>query len=154
VRALRSKSDYADAHYGLARSLKEQGHITEALASYEQVLRLQPQNAEAHNNRGAALLGQGRIAEGLASFDQATGHKPDLADAHLNRALALLQLGKLEEGWQEYEWRKKAKNAGPRMYAEPEWHGEPLEGKTVLVHSEQGLGDTIQFVRYVALLKK
>jgi tetratricopeptide (TPR) repeat protein/ADP-heptose:LPS heptosyltransferase len=153
LRAIQLRANYGDAHFGMGRSLKELGRLTEAIASYDQAIRSQPTYAEAHNARGATLLGQCRLVEGLASFDEAIRIRADFADAHLNRALALLHLGDLERGWEEYEWRKKAKNAGPRVYTQPEWQGEPLAGKTILVHAEQGMGDTIQFVRYLPLLK-
>lgn len=154
LRAIQLRANYADAHFGLGRSLKELGRLTEAIASYDQAIRSQPNYAEAHNARGATLLGQCRLVEGLASFDDAIRIRADFADAHLNRAIALLHLGELERGWEEYEWRKQAKNAGPRTYTQPEWKGEPLDGKTILVHAEQGMGDTIQFVRYLPLLKE
>jgi hypothetical protein len=80
--------------------------------------------------------------------------KPDYADAHLNRAVAWLLAGDWQRGWPEYQWRWRTKHLIPRRFPQPAWAGEPLTGKAILLHAEQGLGDTIQFVRYASLVKQ
>jgi Flp pilus assembly protein TadD len=155
-RALELKSDYAEAYCQRGNALRALNRLEAALASYEQALVLQPEIAVAHANRGAVLedLGQHRAA--LASYDRAIALKPDYAEARFNRAVIALLLGDYRD-WIEYEWRWRNPNGScyreRRAYAQPRWLGqEPISGKTLLVHSEQGLGDTLQFCRYVPLV--
>src|SRR5262249_12532517 len=93
--------------------------------------------------------------EALASYEQALHIKPDYPEARWNRSLVWLTMGHLEQGWPDYEWRLKCKESGslPPFHA-PLWDGSPLEGRTILIHAEQGLGDTIQFIRYASLVKR
>ena len=109
---------------------------------------LQPGRAELHYNLGSALQRQGLYAEALACYGRALALKPDYAEAHLNRSLALLLTGEFDEGWQEYEWRFAVARYD-RKFDQPLWSGEPLAGASILIHAEQGFGDTLQFVRYI-----
>jgi tetratricopeptide (TPR) repeat protein len=127
----------------------------EALASYERAIELKPDYAVAWRNRGSALDDAKRHEEALASFERAIELKPDYAEAHWNKSLALLRCGFLEEGWKLYEWRWQLDSStSPRRdFIQPLWRGEqPIAGRTILLHAEQGLGDTIQFYRYVKLV--
>ena len=91
----------------------------------------------------------------MASYQQAVRLKPDYAEAHWNQALARLQMGQFEQGWPGYEWRWKCKEFGTLPpFRAPLWDGSPLDGRTILVHAEQGLGDTLQFIRYIPLVQK
>src|SRR5262249_44197144 len=123
-----------------------------ALASVQQALCLKPDYAEAHFNLGFALAEQGRPEEAVASYQRAIRLKPDYADAHKNLAMAWLLLGRLEQGWPEYEWRWKCKGFSLPPLRQTPWDGSPLSGRTILLHAEQGLGDTLQFVRYARLV--
>jgi len=156
--ALRLKPDYAEAYNNLGNALKEQGNLDAAIGSCYEALRLKPDYAEAYNNLGNALKEQGNLEAAIESYDKALRIKPDYATAHFNKSLALLLSGNFAEGWCEYEWRFRdnevAQEAGYRKFTQPMWDGSPLEGRTVLVHSEQGLGDTIQFIRYLPLVKQ
>ncbi len=127
----------------------------EALQDYAQALALAPDYTEALYNKGNALLALGQIAAALESLDQAVASDPDNADAHFNRAVALLLAGDFATGWREYEWRWKQASYKPlHHFEQPRWTGqENLEGKTILLHAEQGAGDTLQFLRYVPLVK-
>ncbi|HTT83069.1 MAG TPA: glycosyltransferase, partial [Rhizomicrobium sp.] len=116
---------------------------------------LQPEFAEAHNNRGGALQDMERMDEALRSFERAIELKPGFADAYWNKALYKLLTGQFAEGWQLHEWRKrKSEPLGDRTFPQPAWSGrEDIAGKTLFIHSEQGLGDTIQFCRYAILAR-
>jgi tetratricopeptide (TPR) repeat protein len=124
----------------------------DAEALHRRAIALKPDFADAHYNLGVALQDQGRIEEGLASYEKAIALKPDFVDAHWNHAYLLLALGRYAEGWREHEWRWRRKEQPPRSYPQPLWRGEPLDGRTILLHAEQGMGDTVQFMRYVPLV--
>jgi tetratricopeptide (TPR) repeat protein len=129
--------------------------LEQALASYNDALALRPDDAEALVNRGVTLHDLKRFDEALASYDRALALRPDHADAHFFKGLSSLVTGDFERGWTEYEWRRKAPAARitSREFPQPFWLGEDdLAGKTILLHSEQGFGDTIQFCRYAPLV--
>jgi len=146
-RALALKPDYAEAHNNRGFALESAGKLDEAAAEYDCALRLKPRNAEAWNNRGGLLQAQGRLSEAAGCFDRAVALKPDFAIAHYNRALISLLEGDLEAGFRGYEWRWGF--LPKRSFPMPRWRGEPLAGQRILLHAEQGLGDAIQFLRYV-----
>lgn len=154
-RAIALKPDYFEAHNNRGIALEDLDRNEEAVASYERAIALRVDDAEAHHNRGAALAGLARDEEALASYTRALELRPDRADTHLNRALVLLVTGRLREGWREFEWRQRLPEAyGVQSFAQPRWSGnEDIAGKTLLIHGEQGIGDTIQFSRYVTLLE-
>jgi tetratricopeptide (TPR) repeat protein len=144
-KAFAIKPDYAEAHYNLANALKEQGQLDQAVACYREALAVAPDNAEAHNNLGNAFQALGRVDEALTSYRQALALVPDYADAHMNLSLVLLLQGKLKEGWEEYEWRSKTTKSGTPILPIERWQGTSLQGKSILVYAEQGLGDELMF---------
>ena len=150
-RALALKPDNAEAHSNLGNALRDQGQLEAAVVACRRALELRPDYAEALNNLGAALNDQGQLEDAVAAYRRALALKPDYAEAHHNLSQTLLLAGRLEEGWPEYEYRWQAKwfRPGVQDLDAPLWDGAPLDGKTVLVHAEQGLGDTIQFARYL-----
>jgi hypothetical protein len=116
-----------------------------------------PDHVAALTTRGNALRALGRLDEALADYDRALAILPHNVGAHFNRALCRLQLGDFEQGWLEYEWRwhKETHNKHPHIFAHPLWLGrEPVAGKTVLLHAEQGLGDALQFCRFAPLVSR
>jgi tetratricopeptide (TPR) repeat protein len=152
--ALRLKPEFAEAHSNLGGALVEQGRLTEAVTSCEQALRLNPDIAETHNNVGLAHAEQGRLTEAMASYEQALRLRPDYAEAHVNLAQVWFLLGDFERGWSEYEWRWKQRGISPPSSCQPLWDGSSLLGQTILLFTEQGLGDTLQFVRYAPLVQQ
>ena len=154
-RALEIKPDYAEAHNNVGNALGDLGKHEDAIASYQRALKLKPDYAKAHRNLGNALKHLGKHGEAVASFHIALQVKPDDADAHYNLGDTLLLNGDFEAGWKEYEWRwqiEQLKNSR-RYFAQPLWLGEDtLDGRTILLHSEQGIGDTIQFSRFAKMV--
>jgi tetratricopeptide (TPR) repeat protein len=149
--ALRLKPAQADTLANCGNALLDLDRPGDALACYDQALALNPGHADALINRGNALQGLTRHGEALDSYARALALRPDYAEAHWNEGLSRLVLGDFERGWAKYEWRwKKKTTVSPlRDFAQPLWLGrESLQGKTVLLHAEQGHGDTIQFCRY------
>jgi tetratricopeptide (TPR) repeat protein len=152
--AVRLDPGNAAAHKDLGGALRDAGRPDEAAASYERALRLRPDDADAHNGLAVCLRDQGRLPEALAGFEPALRINPEHPEARLNRAQEWLRLGRFAEGWPEYEWRWRQPNLTPRPTGRPAWDGSPLAGRTILVYAEQGLGDTLQFVRYAAVMKR
>jgi tetratricopeptide (TPR) repeat protein len=152
--ALRLKPDYAEGRHNLGTALAEQGRIDEAVACYREALRLKPDYAEACVNLAAALLMQSQPDEAVAVYDDILRRgKPESPDAHLGRAIAFLVKGDWDQGWKEYEWRWRCEEFGGLPYKQPQWDGSPLDGRTILLHAEQGAGDALLFVRYARLVK-
>jgi tetratricopeptide (TPR) repeat protein len=147
------KPDYAEAHGDLGLALKTLGRLDEAVTSFRRALALKPDLAETHSNLGNIFQEQGKVDEAVTSFRRALTKKPDYAEVHNNLAMSLLAWGEMAEGWQEYEWRWHAESLrmAPRNFVQPQWRGESAEGKTLLIHAEQGLGDSVQFCRYASL---
>jgi Flp pilus assembly protein TadD len=158
-RALVLRPDYAEALCNRGTLLVEQDRVEEAEAVYRQALALCPGHDDTLNNLGNVLARQGRLGAALALYDQAIAARPDHADAHFNRGMLLLRQGRLAEGWRDYEWRRRRSGyrsrlaeAGNALVAGEDWRGEPLAGRTILLIAEQGLGDTLQFVRLAPLV--
>jgi tetratricopeptide (TPR) repeat protein len=152
-RALTLQPSYAKPYANLANTHLQLGHLDKAVAAAEKAITLQPNFAEAHGNLGAALLQKGDFRRALEAYRQAVAFRPDLASAHWNLSLLLLLLGHYAEGWKEHEWRWTALSIARPEIAAPQWNGHPMEGQTLLLHAEQGFGDTIQFLRYVPLVR-
>jgi tetratricopeptide (TPR) repeat protein len=156
-RALALRPNYAEAWSNRANALSDLNRPLDAQADYERALAASSGFADAWNNLGLTYVDMNRHADALACFDRALALSPDSAETHWNRALCLLQTGDLANGFTEYEWRWQRKRIAPtrRVFDVPLWLGDAaLDGKTILLHAEQGLGDTLQFCRYAALVAK
>jgi hypothetical protein len=145
-RALELRPDYSKALNNLGSALSDLGQFEAAESALRRTVELNPQYAFAHVNLGHSLLMQGRPQEAISSFARAVEIEGELALAHRNLGIAHLTIGDYERGWPEYEWRLPAKQRA-RL-----WDGKPLDGP-LLLHGEQGIGDTLQFVRYAELAR-
>lgn len=157
-KAISLRPDYAEAYYNYGITLQKLERFADAEKSYRQTISLAPNHAKAHSNLGLVLKHQGQFEESEQRFLTALQLDPQFIDAHYNYGLLLLLLGRLKEGWAQYQWFYHPQNTNPSKPNQPnvqapQWQGEPLQGKTILIHSEQGFGDLIQFVRYAEHLK-
>ncbi len=151
-RAIAVRPEFAEAHSNLGNALYALRHFEEAIESYRRAIELSPNYADAWANLGTTFHHSGYFAEAVAALRRAIALSPNHANAHSGLGILLLMGGEFGEGWEEYEWRlRSSERKGPR-FPERGWHGDSLAGKHIYVQAEQGLGDTLQFARYVPLL--
>jgi tetratricopeptide (TPR) repeat protein len=153
--AVERRPDYLEALSNLGNALRTLLRDEEAIGVYSRALELRPRHVPALIGRAGAYASLHRTAAAMEGFDAALAVEPGSAEAHFELSLLLLRNGQLSEGWSEYEWRwRKAESTSrARGFTQPQWDGkESLAGRTILLHAEQGFGDTIQFCRYAALV--
>jgi hypothetical protein len=153
--AIALQADYVDAHHNRGNVLKDLRRYEEALRSLDHAISLRPGDAQAYSNRGNVHKAMLQVHEALHDYDAAIGFNPVDAEAQFNKSLTLLLSGQFELGWTAYEsrWHTKTSTGRARSFDAPAWRGQTeLTGKTVLLYTEQGLGDTFQFCRYAPVL--
>jgi tetratricopeptide (TPR) repeat protein len=153
-RALQLRPVFPEAWDNLGNALRDAGKLAEAIEAYRKAIAQSPNFAQAWSNLGYALTAIGDRESAREACQRAIALDPNLAEAHSNLAVVQLALGNLETGFAEYEWRWRVKHftSPVRNFNKPLWDGSALNGRTILLHAEQGLGDAIQFVRYANLV--
>ena len=152
--ALQRRPEYAKAFINRGIALVAMGRIDDAIRDLQHGVQLKPDLADAHISLGAALCVQQRFEEATDHYQQALALMPDHAEAAWNQSLLWLLQGDYERGWPAYEARWRCKRTTPLpTFEQPRWDGSPLDGRTILLHGEQGLGDTLHFVRYAPMVK-
>jgi Flp pilus assembly protein TadD len=154
-RAAQLRPDEPEFHNNLGLALAEVDRYDDAVDAYQRTLALNPAHATAWNNLGLALTASNRLGDAIGSLRKSIALRHDFGQAHWNLALALLAHGEFREGWREYEWRLALPELAARaqMPATPRWSGENIADKTLLLVAEQGLGDTLQFIRFAKALE-
>lgn len=146
----------AELHDNLGDILRRSGDAAEAIKSHQTALSINPNLASAYNNIGNAYVDQEMWGEAIASFNRAIHIDSSCPEPHWNLALVLLLTGDLKNGWREYEWRWRRSDFSSQIrdFSQPLWDGEPLGERRLLLHAEQGNGDSIQFIRYLRKIDK
>ena len=157
IKALKLQPSNSEIHYNLGIALHKKGEITAAISSYKQALKLQHNYPDAHNNLGFALHEQGQLTEAIDSYKQALTLQPNHPETQGNLSMAELLIGDYKNGLKRYEYRFKSKQSKSILHAKPsipQWDGTNInQTKKLLLVSEQGLGDTLQFMRYALALR-
>ena len=153
-RCLVIRPNHPGVYSNIGNAYRELGRLQLSIASHQQAIKLAPNNADAYYNLGLALRDLCHTEQALSAFETALRLNPDHAECRWDRSLTLLALGDYARGFEEYEWRWKLGRTPERIFTTPEWDGAELKGKTVLIYQEQGIGDMIQFARYIPLIKE
>jgi len=156
-KAISYEPDNADAYNNQGNAQRSLGQYQESIHSYQQAIRINPKHAEAHNNLGNVFQQLSQVQLAISSYIKAIDIRPDYAEAHKNLALSLLSAGNYPLGWQEYRWRTRQRDA-IHPHARPRcnpWQGESIPAQEpLLLLSEQGLGDSLHFMRYTSILQQ
>ena len=156
-KALHLMPDNSSIHYNIGLAFQMSGQPNRAKDFFQKTIEIDPQCADGYHNLGKLLHDQNLLAPAVEMYDRAIEIDPEHVDAHFNRAISLLTGARFEEGWSEFEWRFKRaawRSIYPHRLMRPRWDGMRFDGQRLLVHCEQGFGDTIQFIRYLPQVKK
>lgn len=152
---LRLQPANAEVHINLGTVRDAQKRPDEAIAYYRSAIQLRPTLSTGHYNLGNSLKEKGSLEEAAASYRRAVQYDPDHGETHFALGMTLLTQGDWKEGWREYEWRWKTQYFKFPDFAQgKEWDGADLQGRTIVLYAEQGLGDTLQFIRYAPLVRE
>ncbi len=151
-KAIQINPNFAMACANLGLALQDMGKPDDAIICFQKELQLNPNCAEAHNDLGFAFQEKEQINKAIMNYKKAIELNPTFVMAHWNLSHALLMSGDFNQGWQEYEWRWKLKDVYKLKLSQPIWDGSDIAESTILLHTEQGFGDNIQFMRYVPLV--
>ncbi|MBF0419982.1 MAG: tetratricopeptide repeat protein [Magnetococcales bacterium] len=151
--AITLKPDAHANHNNLGMALQKMGRHEQALSTLKRALELQPDNPGTMSLLGFVHQELGQVALALEWYERAIAIDSTFAEAHFGKGMAQLLTGHWSEGWANYEWRWKKWDFKPHGRTEPQWHGENLQGSTILLHCEQGYGDSIQFIRLAPLVQ-
>jgi hypothetical protein len=154
IEKLLAREPTAAAYNSLGLVRMSQGRLADAIAAYRQGLELRPDFAEVRNNMAVAMELHRAPDGGVSELETALMIRPDFNVAHLNRAVSWLRQGDFDRGWLEFEWRWLCDGHRLQKMSAPRWLGQAIPEKTILLHSEQGLGDTLQFIRYALLVRE
>jgi Tfp pilus assembly protein PilF len=152
LKVLALRPDAAEAHDNLGNTRRDQGLLEESALCHERALALRPDFVKALNNLGLTRRKQGEFVQARRCFDRALALDPDSVDVRWNKSLLDLLEGDFTQGWAGYEIRHQREENRPRSFPQPVWRGEPLDGNPILLHAEQGMGDSLQFLRFVPLV--
>lgn len=150
--AIKKDSNFEDAYYNAGIAFAQVGRTDDAIDFYRQTLQLNPYRPDVYNNLAMAYEDIGDVQGAITYFKKALELNPGDAEIHWNLSLALLLSGNFQEGWKEYQWRFRVNDFRMKRFKQPQWDGSDISEKTILLHSEQGFGDTIQFIRYASLV--
>jgi Tetratricopeptide repeat/Glycosyltransferase family 9 (heptosyltransferase) len=157
LRACETDPSSAQANDSLGNTLVRLNRPEEAIRCYQRAIALKPDFVEAYSNLAGALAALNRPREAIAQYRRALAYKPDHPEVQYYESLEHLRLGNFDQGWRQYEWRWLRRDAAPfrRNFVQPLWLGaESLDGKTILLHADQGIGCTLQFIRYLPMVAR
>jgi tetratricopeptide (TPR) repeat protein len=151
-KALQLNPKFSSAYNNLGVVYNEKQQYDKAISCYQKAFQINPNSAETYNNLGCVLQDRGDFDSARVYFKKALQLNPNNADAHLNLSFVLLLSGNFMQGWKEFSWRLERKDFSRHDFSQPLWDGANIDRLTILLHTEQGLGDTIQFIRYSPLI--
>jgi tetratricopeptide (TPR) repeat protein len=154
LRSIELRPDFPEAHYNLGIVYQAERQWNEAARCFEAALRLRANYAQPHCNLGIMRMAIGDDSKAMSHFEQALAIDPACPEAHHNLGILLLRWGRFAEGWPEYAWKASCPRNGVPTFSRPAWDGAPLAGQTLLVHCHNGLGDTLNFVRYLVEIRR
>jgi tetratricopeptide (TPR) repeat protein len=153
-RALELEPGYSRAWYNIGNAQRALGWLEKAVGSYRRALALDDADHQTLNNLGIVLSELGRPEEAMQAWRAALALRPDDPELHMSVGFGLLLIGRFDEGWTEFEWRLRTRRYAPRLFPRTIWDGAPLPDGSILLHTEGGLGDTVQFVRYASWVRR
>ncbi len=153
-KAIAMNPHFPIAFNNMGNSLRYDFRPEEAEQAFQKALAFDPKYLSAYKNRGTLHAWLGNYDLALESYSEAQKLSPDEAETHRNLGVIYLLKGDFQRGWEEYRWRWKCAEAAKYSYSQPKWTGQSLDGKTILLYAEQGLGDALHFIRFASVLKE